>query len=104
MKRLILGLIGMLTAGLGSAAKADMPYIGEIRTFAFNFCPSGWAPLNGQLLPIAEYNELFNLLGTRYGGDGNTTFAMPVGQPIYAANGEPFLQCISLFGAYPPAN
>ncbi len=53
------------------------PYVGEIRMFGSNFAPVGWAFCNGQLLPIAEYEALFMLLGTTYGGDGMTTFALP---------------------------
>lgn len=52
-------------------------YIGEIRMFGGNFAPSGWALCNGQLLPIADYSTLFTLIGTTYGGDGQTTFALP---------------------------
>jgi microcystin-dependent protein len=52
-------------------------FIGEIRLFAFNFAPMGWALCNGQLLPIAQNTALFSLLGTYYGGDGKTTFALP---------------------------
>ncbi|NYF80596.1 phage tail protein [Granulicella arctica] len=53
------------------------PYVGEIRLVGFNFAPEGWAICQGQLLSIAEYDVLFNLLGTTYGGDGQTTFALP---------------------------
>lgn len=53
------------------------PYIGEIRMFGGNFAPVGWAFCNGQLLSIAENDALFNLIGTTYGGDGQTTFALP---------------------------
>jgi microcystin-dependent protein len=53
------------------------PYIGEIRMFAGNFAPAGWALCNGQLLPIAQYDALYALIGTTYGGDGQTTFALP---------------------------
>jgi len=53
------------------------PYVGEIRMFAGTFAPVGWALCNGQLLPIAENDVLFNLIGTTYGGDGQTTFAVP---------------------------
>jgi len=53
------------------------PFIGEIRLFGGNFAPLGWAFCNGQLLPISENDALFGLLGTTYGGDGQTTFAMP---------------------------
>lgn len=53
------------------------PYIGQITLVAFNFAPVGWAFCNGQLLPIDQYAALFQLIGTTYGGDGQTTFALP---------------------------
>jgi microcystin-dependent protein len=53
------------------------PYVGEIRMFAGNFAPAGWAFCEGQLMPISENETLFNLIGTTYGGDGQSTFAMP---------------------------
>lgn len=55
----------------------SQPYVGEIRMFAGNFAPAGWMFTEGQLLPISEYETLFNLIGTTYGGDGQTTFALP---------------------------
>src|SRR5512145_2105791 len=53
------------------------PYVGEIRMFAGNFAPQGWMFCEGQLLPIAENETLFNLIGTTYGGDGQSTFGLP---------------------------
>jgi len=53
------------------------PYVGEIRLFAGNFAPAGWMFCDGQLLPIAENETLFQLIGTTYGGDGQSTFALP---------------------------
>jgi microcystin-dependent protein len=53
------------------------PYVGEIRMFAGNFPPVGWMFCDGQLLPISENETLFNLIGTTYGGDGQSTFALP---------------------------
>jgi microcystin-dependent protein len=53
------------------------PYVGEIRIFAGNFAPAGWMLCEGQLLPISEYETLFNLIGTTYGGDGQSTYALP---------------------------
>jgi microcystin-dependent protein len=53
------------------------PYVGEIRMFAGNFEPAGWMFCQGQLLPISEYDTLFQLIGTTYGGDGQSTFALP---------------------------
>jgi microcystin-dependent protein len=53
------------------------PYVGEIRMFGGNFPPAGWMFCEGQLLPISEFETLFNLIGTTYGGDGQSTFALP---------------------------
>jgi len=53
------------------------PYVGEIRFVGFNFAPVGWMMCEGQLLPISDYSTLFNLIGTTYGGDGQSTFALP---------------------------
>src|SRR5436305_1749964 len=53
------------------------PYVGEIRMVGFNFAPVGWQFCDGSLLPISEYETLFNLIGTTYGGDGQNTFAVP---------------------------
>jgi microcystin-dependent protein len=53
------------------------PYVGEIRMFAGNFAPAGWMMCEGQLLPISENETLFQLIGTTYGGDGQSTFALP---------------------------
>jgi microcystin-dependent protein len=52
-------------------------FIGEIRSFGFNFAPYGWFQCNGQLLPISQYSALFSILGTTYGGNGTTNFALP---------------------------
>ncbi len=53
------------------------PYVGEIRMFGFSRTPSGWQTCDGSLLPISQYEVLYTLLGTTYGGDGVTTFAVP---------------------------
>src|SRR6187397_1731451 len=53
------------------------PFLSEIRIFSFNFAPKGWALCNGQFLPINQNQALFSLLGTTYGGNGQTTFALP---------------------------
>ena len=65
------------------------PYVGEIRMFAGNFAPAGWMFCEGQLLPISENETLFNLIGTTYGGDGQSTFALPDARgrlPIHFGN------------------
>jgi microcystin-dependent protein len=54
-----------------------IPYVGEIRMFGGNFAPNGWALCDGQLLPISENETLFQLIGTTYGGDGQSTFGLP---------------------------
>jgi microcystin-dependent protein len=53
------------------------PFVAEIRIFPFNFAPTGWAFCNGQLMPISQNTALFSLLGTIYGGDGKSNFALP---------------------------
>lgn len=67
------------------------PYLGEIRIVSFNFAPKGWALCNGQFLPINQNQALFSLLGTMYGGNGQTTFALPNLRgriPIHFGNGH----------------
>lgn len=66
------------------------PYIGEIRMFGGNFAPAGWMFCDGSVLPISEYETLFNLIGTTYGGDGQSTFALPDLRgrlPVHQGNG-----------------
>ena len=66
------------------------PYVGEIRMFGGNFAPAGWMFCEGQLLPISENETLFNLIGTTYGGDGQSTFGLPDLRgriPIHQGNG-----------------
>jgi microcystin-dependent protein len=66
------------------------PFLGEIRLFAGNFNPFGWALTNGQILPISQNTALFSLLGTTYGGNGQTTFALPNFQsrmPVHQGQG-----------------
>jgi microcystin-dependent protein len=68
----------------------SQPYVGEIRMFAGNFAPAGWMFCEGQLLPISEFETIFNLIGTTYGGDGQSTFQLPDLRgrvPIHQGNG-----------------
>jgi microcystin-dependent protein len=68
------------------------PYVGEIRMFAGNFAPAGWMFCEGQLLPISENETLFQLIGTTYGGDGQSTFALPdLRGRIPLHQGDPFI-------------
>ena len=78
------------------------PYVGETRTFAFGFAPSGWLACDGQLLPISECETLFMLIGTAYGGDGTETFALPRASGPVSGN-VTLTRCISLFGIFPQA-
>src|SRR3954454_18422195 len=71
------------------------PYVGEIKMFAGNFAPAGWMFCQGQLLPISENETLFNLIGTTYGGDGQSTFALPNLQsriPVHQGQGPGITQ------------
>lgn len=66
------------------------PFVAEIRIFGFNFAPKGWAFCDGQIMPISQNTALFSLLGTSYGGDGKSTFALPNLQgnlPLHAGQG-----------------
>lgn len=67
------------------------PFVAEIRIFPFNFAPTGWARCDGQLLPLSQNTALFSLLGTTYGGNGQSTFALPNLQgrvPIHPGQGQ----------------
>jgi len=79
MRKLIFSaIIGLGALGAAPIAHAQTDqFLGEVRDFGFDFCPTGWYQTNGQLLPISTNTALFSLLGTLYGGDGTTTFALP---------------------------
>ena len=77
MKKSIITLLLFCCFIYSESANAQEPYIGEIRMFAGDYAPRGWAKCEGQLLAISQYNALFSILGTRYGGDGRTTLALP---------------------------
>jgi microcystin-dependent protein len=70
----VLSALALLPA---TNAQAQDPFVGEIRTFGYTFCPQGWLMADGQVLPISTYTVLFSLLGNRFGGDGTTKFALP---------------------------
>lgn len=74
---LALAITAITATPLPAAACGADPILGEICTFAFDFCPNGYLPANGSLQPIAANQALFALLGTTYGGDGRTTFGLP---------------------------
>ncbi len=88
MRTLLVSLVLVLL--VAAAPVHAQPFLGEIRMFAGNFAPVGWAFCEGQLLPISEYDGLFQVLGTTYGGDGVATFALPDLRgrvPLHAADG-----------------
>ncbi|HPE96510.1 MAG: tail fiber protein [Chitinophagales bacterium] len=76
MKKHLL-LMALVTTLFVGGAKAQDAMLGEVRLFAGSFAPRGWAFCDGQILNISEYSALFSIIGTYYGGDGRTTFALP---------------------------
>ena len=105
MRRHILFLAAALLAASAVPAVAEpQHYLGEVMLFAGNYCPSGWTPMNGQILHINQNTALFSILGTAYGGDGTVTFALPKAAPIPTANGAVLTQCIATAGVWPTHN
>jgi microcystin-dependent protein len=103
MKRVLLAAaaIAGLCAGPRAATAQEQPFLGQIMIFAGNFCPTGWLETNGQLLAISQNTALFSILGTTYGGNGTSTFALPHMQPIYTQTRATFTTCIAVEGVYP---
>lgn len=96
---LILSMTMSFAASGSHVAEAflDEPALGQICLMAFNFAPMGWAECRGQLLPVNQNKELFNILGNRFGGDGVVTFALPnLQSPVDGAK-----YCIAIDGYYP---
>jgi hypothetical protein len=94
-------------AALPSPASAREPdgYIGEVRFLAFDFCPSGTVKANGDVVDIRQYNALYELIGTRYGGDGEQTFAVPDlrREIVSEERGKdvPLIPCVIVNGEFP---
>ena len=70
-------MLAAMALAASGGVQAQTPYISEMRAFAFGFCPKNWAPANGGTLPINQNQGMFPLIGTTYGGDGQTTFKLP---------------------------
>ena len=90
MKKITLVLFLFASISFTNSTNAQDTFIGEVKMFAGNFAPRGWAFCDGQLLSISSNTALFSLLGTTYGGDGRTTFGLPDLRgrvPIHAGNG-----------------
>lgn len=100
MTRRILLVLAAL-AGFSVPAHAQQIYLGQIIEVGFNFCPVGFAPTDGQILPISSNTALFSLLGTSYGGDGRSTFALPHLVPPLTVTRQPTTLCIALQGIFP---
>ncbi len=97
-------LVGLL-AGFTETRRsyAFEPMISQIVVFGSNFCPRGWMEAKGQLLDINQNQALFSLLGTTYGGDGRTNFALPNLQTSQTKSGAP-VACIAVTGLFPSRN
>ena len=76
------------------------PYMGTVELFAFNFAPRGWVPCEGQLLLITQNQPLFALIGSTFGGDGRTNFALPNLKGKEPVKGMHY--CIAVQGTFPP--
>jgi microcystin-dependent protein len=79
-------------------------YIGQICLFPWPWAPRGWAKCDGQMFRIQEYSALFSLIGTEFGGDGRTNFALPKMTPIKTESGGDVAFFINLQGIYPSRN
>jgi microcystin-dependent protein len=78
------------------------PFMGEVRAFGFTFPPQGWALCQGQMMSIEQNTALFSLLGTNYGGNGQTTFALPNIPGLQSSDGGAALNyCMAIQGIYP---
>lgn len=91
MKTRLSILVLFLVFSINTTLYAQDPLIGEIKMFAGNFAPRGWAFCDGQILSVSSNTALFSLLGTTYGGDGRTTFALPdlrARTPVHAGEGK----------------
>jgi microcystin-dependent protein len=100
-RRTLAAAIVLSVANTGFAVAGVQPIMAEIMLIGADFCPKGWLPTNGQLLPISQNTALFSLLQFRYGGDGQTTFALPLAPPIFTADHRQILSCIAVQGIFP---
>jgi microcystin-dependent protein len=85
----------------GPAKAQDAGFLGEVIFLGETFCPRGTLPANGAVLPIAQYQQLFVLFGTRYGGDGKATFGLPKVELATGTPGAPLTACIRAQGMFP---
>lgn len=97
-KALALSLCAILSAN--AAFAVSDPYLGEVITVGSDFCPAGFMQMNGQLLDTGTYEQLYILIGTKYGDDGLGTFRLPTLAPTRTATGERVLFCIAVDGSF----
>ena len=106
MKRILLAIMLsaiFIFAPVGKSFAGPEPYLGEVTIFGGSYAPRGFSFCEGQLLPISQYTALFSILGTRYGGDGRTTFALPnLKDAEKSLHGARYI--IALQGIYPSRN
>jgi microcystin-dependent protein len=96
-------LLGVSTAAAPAEAQREVDlYIGDVPFLATDFCPGGWPPGDGRLLPISDYPAQFRVIGTTYGGDGVSNFALPKVAMATAGGGAMLKSCVTMRGAYPP--
>src|SRR5580700_11428445 len=101
-------IAALVLLGVGAAAapaKAQRPvdlYVGQVEFLAADFCPDGWPPGDGRLVPISDYPAQFRVIGTTYGGDGVTNFALPKVAMATEGGGVMLKACVTIRGAYPP--
>jgi microcystin-dependent protein len=105
MRKLLLTITSIVALAAPQKATAQaQPFVAQVMIFGGNFCPLGWAQLDGSLLPINQNQALFSLLGTTYGGDGKTNFRLPLAKPFVVNDGAVMTQCIALQGIFPSRN
>jgi microcystin-dependent protein len=104
IKRILMAFAVVAATSGAAQAQSQYTFIGNVLIFAGNFCPLGYMPMNGQLLPINQNIPLFSILGTMYGGNGTTNFALPNALPMKTSNGQALMQCIAVRGIFPPRN
>ena len=101
---ILIMLISFFTQGFNYKSYASEPFLGEIHLFSFDFAPRGWDKCEGQLIPIQQNTALFSLIGTTFGGNGTTNFALPdlrTAAVQFENSPQPMCYYIALQGIFP---
>lgn len=104
MRPAVLAAVALAAAALAPSAPARAgadAFVGEMMIVPYVFCPRGYLPADGRLLAISQNTALFSLIGTQYGGNGTTTFALPAAPPLRTVNGALLNYCIATEGIFP---